>query len=179
MVLVLLAQPIYKDLGELKEKQSKYNNALDNSKSLEVARNELVEKYNSIDLDDLDRVGKLLPDSVDNIRLILEIEKIATPYGMALKDVRYNATPGDTEKPTTVRGLGDSRSQKYGSWDLEFSVSTNYTNFLSFTRDLEKNLRIIDIASLQFDSSGPITANKSAPEIYKFNYKIKTYWLKN
>jgi Tfp pilus assembly protein PilO len=182
MVLVLLAQPIYKDISDLKTTQVTYNNALDNSKSLEVARNKLTEEYNKITLDNLDRIRKLLPDNVDNIRLILEIEKIAFPYGMALKDVRYNSAPADsaTDKAKTGgRSGGDTRSQKYGSWDLEFSVSTNYTNFLNFTKDLEKNLRIVDITSLQFDSAGSLNANRSAPDIYRFNYKIKTYWLKN
>lgn len=182
IVLVFLAQPIYKDISDLKTTQSTYNDALNNSKSLEVARNNLTAEYNKITLDNLERIRKFLPDNVDNIRLILEIEKLALPYGMALKDVRYNTSPSDaaTDKAkTSSRSGGDSRSQKYGSWDLEFSVSTNYANFLNFTKDLEKNLRIVDITSLQFDSAGSLNANRSMPDIYRFNYKIKTYWLKN
>ena len=181
IALTVFASPLYKSIDELKTTQQSYNNALDNSKSLEIARDELTKKYNSITLDDLNKVKKLLPDNVDNIRLILEIEKIALPYGMALKDVRYNATPSEnTNDPkAVVRGATGEASKKYGSWDLEFSVSTNYNNFLNFTRDLEKNLRIVDITSLQFDSAGSLNANRSIPEIYKFNYKIKTYWLKN
>lgn len=179
-VLVIFSGPIYKDIGVLQAEQKTYNDALDNSKALEISRDELTKTYSSITLDNLNKIKKLLPDSVDNIRLILEIEKIALPYGMTLKDVRYNATPETSvDKKLPGRGGAENRSQKYGSWDLEFSVSTNYTNFLNFTKDLEKNLRIIDITSLQFDSAGSLNANKSIPEIYRYNYKIKTYWLKN
>ncbi len=181
VVLTMFSGPIYKDIGDLKAEQKTYDDALSNSKSLEIARDELTKKYSSITLDNLDKVRKLLPDNVDNIRLILEIEKIALPYGMALKDVRYNSMASDTatEQPKSFSRVGEVGNQKYGSWDLEFSVSTNYTNFLNFTRDLEKNLRIVDITSLQFDSAGSLNANKAIPEIYRYNYKIKTYWLKN
>jgi hypothetical protein len=59
----------------------------------------LTQKYSTIDPVNLDKLTKLLPDNVDNIRLILEIEKIASPYGMILKDVKYETASREIEKP--------------------------------------------------------------------------------
>ena len=53
---------------------------------------------------DLIKLQKLLPDSIENIHLILEIEKMASPYGMVLKYVKYNAT--DTKSATTSSSEG-------------------------------------------------------------------------
>src|SRR3989338_2128197 len=157
----------------------------DNSKALEAERDKLTQKYNSFDPENLSRLQKLLPDSVDNIRLILEIEKIASPYGMVLKDVKYDATNKDNVISQTAGAgraiqIGEDFSRKdYGIWDLEFSTQGTYNNFINFVKDLENNLRVVDMSSIQFSSNANIGLNPQLPEPYKYNFKIRTYWLKN
>ncbi|OGI61107.1 hypothetical protein A2814_02105 [Candidatus Nomurabacteria bacterium RIFCSPHIGHO2_01_FULL_38_19] len=176
--------PLYKDISALKGEVSAYNDALSNSKALENERDKLTAKYNAISVEDLAKLQKLLPDNIDNIRLILEIEKIALPYGMVLKDVKYNASEKDTPKevtapPGTIQGgrTVSTLQKDYGVWDLGFSVSGTYNNFLNFTKDLENNLRIVDISSVSFSSDTDVRTNPSG--VYKYDFNIKTYWLKN
>jgi Tfp pilus assembly protein PilO len=188
-VFFAFSNPFYNNILQLRAQVASYNEALNNSKALESERDKLTAKSNSINRDDLIKIQKLLPDSIDNIRLILEIEQIALPYGMVLKDIKYSAT--DTKSATsgavaTVQGGGavQSPSKDYGVWDLEFSTIGTYNNFLNFTRDLESNLRIVDISSIQFSSNATgsgvgSTPNSSSSESYKYDFKIKTYWLKN
>lgn len=170
--------PIYQSISTLKETTASYNEALTNSKTLETEKEKLSNKYNSIAISDLDKIQKFLPDNVDNIRLILEIEKIATPFGMVLKDVKYDTA----STQTTVSPVGATTkivNKNYGTWNLEFSTSGTYDNFVNFTKNLEKNLRIVDIVSIDFSSNTPMGSNPSLSEIYKYNFKVKTYWLKN
>ena len=76
---------------------------------------------------------------------------------MVLKDVKYNV---DSKKSKTGTGeiqevvTGDNKftNKDYGMWDLEFSTEGSYENFLRFIEDLESNLRIVDIASIEFSS---------------------------
>lgn len=185
-VLFLFTNPIYNDISALNGDVVSYNSALDNSKMLENERDKLTSKYNSINPDNLIKLKKLLPDNVDNIRLILEIEQIALPYGMVLKDVKYSTTNTKTPKATDgeapVRGGVIAKPKDYGTFDLEFSTSGSYDNFISFTKDLESNLRIVDISSISFSSGPSNTDSKSKiipSEIYKYDFKIKTYYLKN
>jgi Tfp pilus assembly protein PilO len=102
---------------------------------------------------------------------------------MVLRDVRYNALQEESSEDKTgaVQGgqVDRALNSDYGSWDLEFSITSNYNNFLNFTKDLENNLRIVDISSIQFSSGSESKTNPSLPEVYKFSFKIKTYWLKN
>jgi Tfp pilus assembly protein PilO len=190
-VFFMFAQPIYNNIAQLNLQVKSYDEALDNARTYRDEEDKLTKKYNSIDQDNLIKIQKLLPDNISNIRLILEIEQIALPYGMALKDVKYNAT--DTTKTTsgdkvaTVQGgeAPKSLSKDYGVWDLSFSTTGSYNNFLSFTRDLEKNLRVVDISSIEFSSDAVSgtgsnsTPNSASAESYRYDFKIKTYWLKN
>ncbi len=187
-VFVVFTNPIFGNIGELKTQVASYNKALDNSKTLKNEKDKLTAKYNSINKDDLLRLQKLLPENIDNIRLILEIGEIALPYGMALKNVKYNTEEKKGEKgekdSSGVESIQSPTSsakslKDYGIWDLEFSTSGSYKNFLNFTRDLEKNLRIVDVVSVQFSSGDVVESNVLSVESYQYNFKIRTYWLKN
>ena len=170
-VLFVLADPLYNDISALKTQAASYDNALDNSKMLENERDKLTAKYNAINPDNLMRLVKLLPENVDNIRLILEIEQIASPYGMVLRDVKYNTVDTSVLTPTAAAGIvqggGASPARKdYGIFDLEFSTSGSYDNFVNFAKDLENNLRIVDISSITFSSGTSANiAKTTAPEI--------------
>ncbi len=176
----MFAMPFYGDIQGLQDKVSAYNEALSNSKDLENERDKLAAKYNTISAENLAKIKRMLPDSVDNIRLVLEIEKLALPYNMVLKDVQYSTVK--EEAPASGIANSSARVEQggkgYEAWELEFSVTGSYNNLVNFTKSLENNLRIVDIASLQFSSVSSTTPG-SPTEVYRFAYKIKTYWLKN
>ena len=172
----IFIDPMYKGVDVLKQEMTSYDEALNNSKVLEQEKEVLTQKYNLIGAENLDKLQKLLPSSVDNIRLVLEIEKIALAYGMSLKDVRYDAI--QSAPSTAVGGLGRSTRKHHRDYETlneEFATEGTYSNFLSFIKSLEKNLRIIDISSIAFASS----SGSSLQDVYKYTFKIKTYWLRN
>lgn len=182
-VFVMLIVPKYESVTLLRQEVGAYDNALNNSKALESERDKLVTKYNGIDQGNLDKISKMLPDSIDNIRLILEIEKIASPYGMTLKDVKYeDVKKAEGEEAAPLAGVtNEAINEEYGVWNLEFSTEGSYNNFINFTKDMEKNLRLVDISSVEFSAAEGSSNSKSgnSNDVYKYNFKIKTYWLKN
>jgi Tfp pilus assembly protein PilO len=183
----MVTNPMYNDINALKLSGASYDTALSTSKTLESERDQLVAKYNTIDPDNLDKLQKLLPDNVNSIRLILEIGEIASPYGMVLSNVKYDTSSTATAATTSpVVGGGataTASSQDYGTFNLEFSTSGTYDDFINFTKDLESNLRIVDISSVSFSSDTSASAStgtkKNSPEVYNYDFKVKTYWLKS
>jgi Tfp pilus assembly protein PilO len=194
----MYTNPMYDSISDLNTQIAAYNTALSTSKELEGERDTLTNQYNNIDPDNFAKIQKLLPDNINNIRLILEIGQIAAPYGMTLSNVSYDSgddsttdtstTPDSTAPKAPVVQAGDSVVQQnsdYGTFNLSFSTSGTYDNFLNFTKDLESNLRIVDISSVSFSSDANAQAGTSAgtktnsPEVYTYNFKVKTYWLKS
>lgn len=176
----MFVSPTYEEIKILKEKTALYNSALDNAKALENERNMLTAKYNALLPENVQKLQKLLPDNVDNIRLILEIEKIAQPHGMSIKNVQFDSEATTKKSGNTIPGgvEGDSARQEYGVWNFRFSTQSTYNNFLNFIRDLESNLRIVDISSVKFiTNEGGMNPNLDTA--YKYDFSIKTYWLKN
>lgn len=179
--IFLFVNPLYTEIKVIKSELSAYDEALNNSKQLETERDKLVNKYKSITPDNLKKLDKLLPDGVDNIILILEIEKIALAYGMELNDIRYDTftkvkATDTTNTTTNVVKPTVEDNKAYGSWDLEFSTEGSYDDYISFLHDLENNLRLVDISSVHFSST---STKKDSIDIYKYSFKIRTYWLKD
>src|SRR3990167_11138755 len=90
-LFMLFTNPIYTETSVLSTQASSYEEALANAKQLQSVREDLLTKYNGFPQEDILKLKKLLPDNVDNIRLILEIQGIASNYGMQIKNVKYDA----------------------------------------------------------------------------------------
>lgn len=160
----LLIDPLYKEIGALQQQAASFDAALAKSKELQTVRDDLLSKYNAFSTTDLDRLSRMLPDNVDNVRLIMDINNIAARYNMSLKNTKINII--DEAKNGA---LGPNR-KKYGTVQLEFSVAGPYSVFLAFLEDLEKSLRIVDVAGLTFSSA--------SKDFYDYNVALQTYWLK-
>lgn len=182
----LFINPTYVEVKDLKVKVDSYNEALNNSKKLQSVRDVLVSKYNGFAPDDIDRLGKLLPDNVDNIKLVLEIQKVSAQFNMNVENIKYDTLKQDTTGTNTANTFAAAAApgpkKDYGDFNLEFSVKGSYSNFVGFLDSLEKSLRIVDIQSLSFSSADVSTqtgaAGATPKDFYKYDFKIKTYWLK-
>ncbi|MBI2046297.1 MAG: type 4a pilus biogenesis protein PilO [Parcubacteria group bacterium] len=163
-VFFWLIDPLYKEIGTLGQQVASFNSALEKSKELQAVRDELLSKYNSFAATDLERLEKMLPDNVDNVRLIMDINNIAARYNMSLKNTKITIV--DEAKS----GLLGPNRKKYGTVQLEFSVSGPYGTFLAFLEDMEKSLRIVDVVGLSFASA--------SKDFYDYTVLLQTYWLK-
>lgn len=152
------------DIVFLKSELAKYNDILNSSTKIVSQRDVLITKKNTITEADKSKLERLLPSNIDNIRLIIEISKIAEGRSLVAK----NISVGDMTK-TTSATIGQD-STPYGTLSLKFTVNSSYNNFLNFLQDLENNLRLLDITDISF--------NATDSGFYDFNISLNTYWLK-
>ncbi len=188
ILFFLVINPFYKDVKQLKTDVSVYRGALDNANVLKDTRDSLLEKYRNIKEEDKTRLNNFLPNTVNNIKFILEIERIANLHGMPLKNIKFD----DKDLPENqVANTDDSIvipsdemviEKPFGVFPIEFVTEGDYASFLSFIEDLELNLRLMDIKEISFaipDKTTTSTPDVSInPNIYNYIVKVDTYWLK-
>ncbi|MBU1557654.1 type 4a pilus biogenesis protein PilO [Patescibacteria group bacterium] len=167
-LFVMYIDPNYKEVKVLKDVNNQYQEALNKSKELRKVRDSLLEQYNSFTEEDLSRIRKLLPDNVDNVRLIMDVDSIASVYGAIIRDVKINSNSESDDVRVNIADI-----QKYEDVTLSFSMSANYENFVKFVGDLRDSLRLVDITHLDFNP--PLNTES---DVYKYNFTIKTYRLK-
>lgn len=156
-----------KSVTELREERVRYADALQKTREIEVARTGLLEKYNSIPAEDREKILKLLPDHIDSVRLIIDINNIAAQYEMTLKNITL--TEG-LEKGAAAGGTIGPSEPLYAMVGLKFSLRGSYDNFRSFLRDSEKSLRLMDVTTLAFAAK--------EERAYDYDVTVSTYRLK-
>lgn len=172
----LFINPVFEEVKALRVQQESFNEALSNSKKLQEVRGELTKRYNAFSPQDLDKLNKFLTTSPDNIRLIINIETIALQYGMVPTNIKFDIEQDVTPAEFTRE---EARERNFNVFNLEFSTAGTYDKFINFIKDLEKNLRLIDITSLSFSSAAsrsPFAGEQT--DIYTYDFKIRTYWVK-
>ncbi len=166
-LFVAYTNPTYQGLKATQLKVSAYDDALDKAQELRTLRDKLQSARNAFSPQDEQKLIRLLPDQVDNIRLIIDINNIAARRGLVLSNVALGEVSQSSAAAVSL-AVGPS-SDPIGSVDLGFSVTASYEDFLIFLQDLEHSLRILDVEKLEFASS----ANGK----YSFDLTIRTYWL--
>jgi Tfp pilus assembly protein PilO len=184
-ILIVLAIGIYftvtkgfiADIKEVKVVNDQYTSAIANAEQLIKVREQVLKAYNSLTDADRDRLNKMVPGTVDNIRLVIDLTSIGKRHGLTLDNITAS-TPEKTATPKTTTNTprvskvpdGTIPTPTLDSVTVSFSVTAPYLEFISFLQDIEANLRIMDISSLKVAASDK--------GLYDFDVELKTYWLR-
>lgn len=141
------------------------NDALASAKDYQKEQTDLTAKQNAIDPESLKRLAIFLPDSVDNVRLILDLNALAARSGVSLTniDVSTNAAAQD---PTAV----GAHSDPTGSVSLSFSALGTYSSLQTFLTRVETSERLLDVQSVSIKGSDT--------GVYTLEMSIRLYWLR-
>ena len=185
-------KPTFDDAEIIKSNTSQYDKALNKAREIQELKRSLLSRYNLFAGENLGKLEKLLPNNVDNVRLLLDIDGIASARGIRISAVKLQQ---DADKNTDAQTGGTigfnsaaKAAQPFQSLVLEFTTIATYEEFKLFLQDLEHSLRIVDLVNLTvspaqrpkkptLDNAQP-EEQVELPEIYKFKVGVRTYWLK-
>lgn len=163
----------YADIQSIKQELEQYTEANNNAKKLAEKRDELQNKFNSYNEAQRSRLVTFLPDNIDPIRFILEMEGIGKKLGVPIKGASYG-TLQTTKKDQSI-AVGDST---YGTYTFSFSSEGSYNTMLTTLRELEKSLRLMDVTSLTLTAPQGVDPSGRPVDYYTYNIRLNTYWLK-
>lgn len=161
---IFYVNPTYKEIKALKVESEEYNKALKEAESARTHWDETIRRYNDISTADIERLEKFLPDTIDNIRLLLDINEIALGYGTRLGGITIQRVA--SADPNAI----GADNKPYGSLAVAFTVNTTYDVLTEFLKDLEQSLRIADVSILSFQAG--------VGSVNTYEISLRTYWLK-
>lgn len=142
------------------------NKALAAATTYATQQNELAAARNAISSSDIARLETLLPNSVDNVGLILDLNALAARSGITLSNV---------DVLTNAAAVGSANAaaraaNPVGSVDLSLSAVGTYTALQSFLAGVERSQRLLDVRDL--------VVKGSDTGVYTYQMKITIYWLR-
>lgn len=133
-----------------------------------VKKNELASERAAISADNLTKLSALLPDSVDNVGLILDLNALAARSGVQLSNIDVQTdTTGKTPQGPTGPGIA---TNPVGSVDLSLSAIGTYAGFQAFLAGIEHSDRILDVEDL--------LVRGSDTGVYTYKLTVRLYWLR-
>lgn len=141
--------------------------------SLTERRDALIEEVNAISKEQRNLIGQALPEGAKAADFMVDLETITKKRGLILKRIDLSGTievKGKTGQPRTESIITTAPTP---GAILEFPIILNvtglYESFKEFIRDLEKNLRLIDVQEISF-----ITPSQG--KTFDFSLRLKTYF---
>ncbi len=129
-------------------------------------QNELTSAQNAIDPADLARLAVFLPDSVDNVGLILNLNALAARSGFSLSHI--DVTTDTTGESST--NFPPVSTNPVSSVDLSLSAIGTYAALQNFIQDVEKSERLLDVRDIAIKSSDT--------GVYTYQMAMRLYWLR-
>lgn len=175
-LFVTVTYPAYTDpVSGVKAVQAKY---AENAQTLELAteltekREDLRKRYSRITDEERALLAKMLPSTVDNVRLVNEIYATALRHNVTIGNVAVGAEASGESDRASRNAASDvaSRNRSYGVLPVSFGAKASYGDFEAFLRDLELSLRLVDVNSISLKSN--------ATGEYDWSLKLDTYWLR-
>lgn len=162
---------------ETRDAIAKDEQALTAAAEYKKKQNELASARNAIEQENLDKLSVFLPDSVDNVSLILDINALAARSGLSLANIDVitddsASTKSRVTEPSTQSAgtLQIARANPVGSVDLSLSAIGTYSSLQSFLSGIEKSARLLDVRD--------ITVKGSDTGVYNYQMTIRLYWLR-
>jgi len=127
-------------------------------------QNQLASARDAIDPASLTSLAALLPSSVDNVGLILDLNALAARSGLSVANI--DVAQGGAN---TGRGAAAAPTGRVGSVDLSLTASGTFSALQSFLWGIERSARLLDLRDL--------VVRGSDSGVYTYQMTLRLYWL--
>jgi|TARA_R110000824_G_scaffold401771_1_gene615694 Tfp pilus assembly protein PilO len=160
-------------IAETNTEIQSYDSALKAAARFEAKQAELAAARAALPPDGIARLEGFLPDGVDNVQLIFDLDALASRTGVKLSEF----TTSESNKPATGFAVDQASensayesSSPYDSLDLSMSATGSYAAFRAFLTGAETSLRPLDLVELSL--------NDSSTGVYTYDMTFRLYWLR-
>jgi hypothetical protein len=167
-IFVGYINPVYtKSIMPLQTQVKQYKNTLLAAEDFNRKEAQLATERNAIPADAVARLLAFLPDGVDNIQLILDLNALASRTGVKLSDfnIKSSEDSGSGNGPSPLESGGATTDHI----EITLRATGTYDAFRTFLSSVERSLRPLDLVQ--------ITITDSATGVYTYDMTYRIYWL--
>jgi hypothetical protein len=160
--------PTYNNsIVKLQEQIGRYDSALVQANKFTQRETELRNQREAISPENLARLEAYLPDNVNNVQLILDLDALANRSGMKLTGFTITDPSADRKGAALDTPLHSATAIDY--IDISVPATGTYTSFRTFLASAEHSLRPLDITNL--------SVTDSDTGVYTYTFTFRIYWL--
>ncbi|MFA6408072.1 MAG: hypothetical protein WCW36_01170 [Candidatus Paceibacterota bacterium] len=144
--------------------------SLDSSKRYVEQQNQLLIARDNIDSAHQKAIATFLPSSVDNVRLILDLNALASRSGISVANIDVITGSSASTNDQRSDALPSADASPVDSVDLSLSATGTLSAMKAFLVGIEKSARLLDVRDL--------TVKGSDTGVYDYEMTLSLYWLR-
>lgn len=144
------------------------NQALEAAREYASEQSSLTSARSAIDPANLERLETFLPDSVDNVGLVLDLNALAARSGLSLANI--DVITEDKPKGDAQGALPAEKEHPVGSISLTLSALGAFSALQTFLAGVERSARLLDVQDL--------VVKGSDTGVYNYQMVVNLYWLR-
>jgi hypothetical protein len=146
------------------------NGALKAADAFKERESQLLAERDALPAADLARLEAFLPNNVNNIQLILDLDALASRSGVRLSNFNVGEQASDGSAATTGdESISLESTSAVGFIDITLTAEGTYGAFRTFIKATEQSLRMLDLVSLNIEGS--------STGVYTYDMTFRIYWL--
>lgn len=122
----------------------------------------------------INRFDSILPADEYKPNLLSDLDSLANTNGLSTLKIGFeeNIKPANGEK-NTAGSL--HKNNDFDSRSIKMSLRGSYFSFKNFLSAVEKNLRVMDVVSVDFSADSSSKETEGEKKSYSYNIELKTY----
>ncbi len=104
--------------------------------------------YDSIPLAERENLHRILPDEIDPVRIVIDIDRLARSEGIGLEVSSFELPR--LQATQSGRGTEEVKNQLM-TWVMSTTVEGGYVGFKNFLSTLERSMTIFDVTQLEIE----------------------------
>lgn len=169
-------KPTYDSLQEYKGIEARLTTVQDAFATFDRAKSNLSSQYAAMRQIDLRKLERMMPDRVDVVQTIIDVDTLAQTNGVHIKSFTL---PQDAQPAMEQAVQPDGSVAPAGkSTPRPFTVaaSGSYSGFKKFLAGIESSLQLMDITTITIDAGDQ--KDSALPGEYEFQVAFTTYQLR-
>ncbi|TSC70387.1 MAG: hypothetical protein CEO12_411 [Parcubacteria group bacterium Gr01-1014_46] len=168
-VYFVYIRPMTVDIKLLNIKKAEYKNVLNRVKEINEKREAILSEYNSIPEADIDRLNKMVPETLNSVELLNNLSVIGAQHGIIIKEFRAVDTSSNNSDVVSNTG------SPYKTNTITMRLTGQYNQFINYLWNVESGLSLIDVTNLIIRSS---SEGGKGPALMDFTLEAKVYSLR-
>ncbi len=169
VVYFFFSKPIFEEIILIKEDVKKFETAIAKADDVQSELRALIAKKNSYGMIELGRLDALMPDRVDEVKLLADLKEMSRSLNILMGnfEVSRQTTLVDDSASGADVSLVNYADMYYS--DISFSIIGTYEKLKQLLMNIERSLTLLDVINVTLGTSGA--------DLMQFDITVRTYAL--
>lgn len=148
-------KPMFAEIGAIQDETDEYRQAVEKATLFNETLQDLVNRRNALTAHQMERLEALVPDSIDQVKALVDIEAIIRSHGMLFGNIDVEDTVvADDVAPVERVGVRNISEDDFVTSHITFEFIGTYEQFRAALADIEKSLVMLEIIEISFEATG-------------------------